>query len=494
MASSRIPPSHRRSRSPAIRSEHELWPGWANNTSSASVIEEDQRSYDEQSLVTDTPDAATDSQAFCGARPEELAGWNGFNLPEYVLANLNRLRFKKPTAAQGELLRILTKRRFNALVASSNKSGRTVGACLSAVVFAQVRVQRGRQCSGSRGRTPAAIILFPSRERALKAHSVVQDLVQGGQLKVARVVGGSPLEPQLKQLRMGCDVLVATPGRLIEVASRYCQSIETELFVMDRADTLLGNFFREDLEELWRKDVVDENTIFACLCKAYSERLEDEVVDFVDDDESLLVSTVALSTKANIRMHRAGMKFQPASGGALDIVIIKEAITVGRRMGKIMVFANNRRQVERLLSKLRDAEGLVVLRGNYTNMERREALHHCESGDTKVIIATDQSANGMKISNIGLVIHAHLPQKAMRGQLDSPFVRFLSRNARAARSGTPGHSISFYRKEDYHLFEDLANHLVRSGQQEMNRVAILNLSESGATIIPSQPWRQHFLT
>ncbi|KAK7555020.1 hypothetical protein IWX47DRAFT_921403 [Phyllosticta citricarpa] len=248
---------------------------------------------------------------------------------------------------------------------------------------------------------------------------------------------------------------------------------------MDHADTLLGNFFHEDLEELWRKDVVDENTIFACLCKAYSERLEDEVVDFVDDDESLLVSTVALSTKANIRMHRAGMKFQPASGGALDIEMIKEAISIGRSMGTIMVFANNRRQ--------------VVLRGNYTNMERREALHHCESGDIKVIIATDQSANGMKISNIDLVIHAHLPQKAMRGQLDSPFVRFLSRNARAARYGTPGHSINFYGKEDNHLFEDLTNHLVRSGQQEMNRIAILNFFKSGATIIPSQPWRQHFL-
>ncbi|KAK8157010.1 P-loop containing nucleoside triphosphate hydrolase protein [Phyllosticta citribraziliensis] len=475
-----------RAPSPAVKSDHDLWPGWAqtsSNTPDASSV----------------PGSATHSQV----TPEPLSSWATFGIPHNMLANLASMGLKEPKVAQSELLRIMETKRSDALVTSPNKSGKTVGACLSAVLFAHKRyMQQGRRAKRFKS-LPTVIVICTTRERATETFKVLKALTRGGPVRAVKVTGDVGWKYQLKQLRMGCDVVVATPGRLIDIVIKGRYPISgTEYLIMDHATALL--------------DIIDENTIFAFLSNFYSKKFGNDVEGFLQDDESLVVSTLASAEAGTMR--RAGMTFMNASDEAVDTQKIREAIdTIGRRTGKAMIFANNRHQIQQLRSMLQGTEGLVVLQGDYiTSAEREAALRRCENKDAKVILATDRSANGIRVSDVELVIHGFLPQ-VTASKRDGPIIRYLARNARAARPSVPkpttqsiaprtanakakptttsrtppGATIAFYRKQDEHLFPDLAYHLLQSGQQQMNRISVINLFNAGATIAPSQTWRRY---
>ncbi|KAK7535787.1 P-loop containing nucleoside triphosphate hydrolase protein [Phyllosticta citribraziliensis] len=486
--------------SDAEKEDLPLWPGWEENTANRAVRDDASSTSALWSELmragepTPAPGPTPRAPSPPPVRPTAYCGWEDLGLPDFLLTNLNWCLWDEPYVVQAQLLRILATK-SHALVTGDPESGKTAGLCLAAITFAHQQSGLEPKKTSRTSSPPTVIILCPTGKRAVATHKALEDLASRGPVKVGVAVGGEDLSPQLRQLQQGCDVLVATPGRLVDIASKGRNNpvAKSKLFIMDHADALLGDFFRETTKELWTKGIVDPNTVFSFVANAYSRQLEDKAAEFLGHDKTFSVSTLASLPKAKSSSKRAGMTFRQVSSVVANIDVVKGSIESIRPTyrNKVIIFANSDLQVDVLRWELRGIKGLVLLWGTESQQGKKEALDRCHSQEARVILTTDASAEGLKISGIGHVVHAWLPRRVKESPLESPFNKFLLRSARAARPGVPGSVLALYRKDDGHLFRDLAFHLVRSGQQELNSKDILNLFKSTAMITPSQIWRRH---
>ncbi|KAK7615316.1 P-loop containing nucleoside triphosphate hydrolase protein [Phyllosticta paracitricarpa] len=412
--------------------------------------------------------------------------WAAFRFPRFLLDNINRLEIENPSNAQKELLRAVDTGRSNFLVASEPSIDRSIGVCMSALSFAHKRHNRAGRIETCRP-VPTVIILCPSQEKAARVYGILKALALKGPISTAMAIGGTSWGAQREQLQAGCDVLVGTPGRLVEIVFEGGHPImDTDLLIMDGVRTLLGDLFTRQIKSLWDHDVFGDNTLFTFVCDRYSDDLEAEVLDFLPAEESFLVSTRA-SPLDLTPMGRINMTFHGKPRPTTDFETSRKIFGVINNIsGKVIIFTNNSAQVDDLQSLLRGIQGLVVLRGSpRAQSEYEEACRACENGNT--IITTDSAAKGITIPGVECVIHAHLPPPASNLEYSPPLVRLIKRIHRIAQSEFAGSSVAFYSQRVQHLFIKLAHHLVRSGQQEETRSALLNRLRQGESITPVHP-------
>ncbi|KAK7535781.1 uncharacterized protein J3D65DRAFT_677581 [Phyllosticta citribraziliensis] len=390
--------------------------------------------------------------------------WAYYRPPQFLLDNLNRLGIWKPSDVQREFLRRYV------------RSGRTQ----------------------ARGAVPTVVVLCPSRQSVLYTFSALKALSLNGPIRAAKAEGFMSLKEQGEQLDAGAEVLVATPGRLWGMIVRGYPLLDAEFVIMNGTRALLYNdVFLSQFQRLFHKrkfpclvrsdrlltksGVFAENALFSFVSCRYSDDLEDDVIDFLEEEDTLLVSTRA-STLATTPMRHTNMAFDP-----IDEVDVETSSKIARTMekmsGKVIIFANMS-QIDALSTFLRGTRRLVVLRDN-NHKGREETCRECESAE--VIITTDSAVKNITIAAVECVIHAGLPPMASESQSCSPVARFFQRNNRIALSEFAGWCLAFYSQRDEHLFVKLAHHLVRSGQQELTRFALLDRFRQGACIAPVHP-------
>lgn len=270
---------------------------------------------------------------------------------------------------------------------------------------------------------PQALVLVPTRELALQVHDVLAPLGQIVGLSVAAVYGGADMERQIKALRRGVDVVIATPGRLIDLGDRGEVSVaEIRILVLDEADRMADLGFMPQVEWVLRRLEQDHQTLLfsATLDGDVDHLVRAYMKDPVRREVASETVTVEEMEHRFLQVHR------------LDKV--KVAAAVCRGVDKVLVFVRTKRGADRLVTQLRK-EGVqaAAIHGDLRQTARERSLGDFAAGKLPVLVATDVAARGLDIDAVDIVVHYDPPEDHKA---------YLHRSGRTARAGVAGVAVT----------------------------------------------------
>ena len=306
-------------------------------------------------------------------------------------------------------------------------------------------LRRHANTSFSPARHPVrALILAPTRELAVQVGDSFRTYGARIPLRYAVVYGGVPIEPQLRELRAGVEILVATPGRLLDHAGQRSVNLsQVEILVLDEADRMLDMGFIADIrriiEMLPRRR---QNLMFSATFSAEIRRLAQSLLH---DPASVDVEpqyTSAESVDQVVYLVDAARKRE-----------LLGTLVRSRNLRQVLVFTRTKVQAGRLASQLdRDGIEAVAIHGDRTQPERERALAAFKQGEVRVLVATDVAARGLDIDDLPLVVNFELPHTAQD---------YVHRIGRTGRAGLTGQAISLAAPEEEEYLREVNRMLKR---------------------------------
>jgi len=272
-------------------------------------------------------------------------------------------------------------------------------------------------------RRPRGLVLVPTRELAKQVCDVLAPLGKVVDRRVHAFYGGVGMEPQIKALRQGVDVVVGTPGRLIDLMERAELSVATvEVLVIDEADRMADMGFMPQVQKLLhRVEVAHQTMLFSATLDGAVKRLVQRYLhDPVFHEVVTLDATVEEMEHRFLEVHQ------------MDKVKVAAAIT--RSVGRTLVFVRTKRGADRLVSQLR-REGLRAgaIHGDLRQTAREKALADFSAGKLPVLVATDVAARGIHVDAVDVVVH-YDPAEDHKA--------YLHRSGRTARAGASGVAVT----------------------------------------------------
>ena len=272
---------------------------------------------------------------------------------------------------------------------------------------------------------PQALILSPTRELALQIHETFMLLSPGTGVRAAVVVGGMSEAGQLKSLRQGAHVIIATPGRLCDFLDRKLVGLAAiRIVVLDESDRMLDMGFLPAVESILKKTLPNRQTLF------FSATLEASVARLIGkhlkDPVRITVGSITKPAE-KIDMHVYEVE-QDRKLALLNHLLVGE-------QGSFLVFARTKRGAERLAKKLHGAGvKATAIHGDRSQNQRNQALRGFQDGQYRVLVATDVAARGIHVDNIAHVVNFDLPQQPED---------FIHRVGRTGRAGARGVASTF---------------------------------------------------
>ena len=318
-------------------------------------------------------------------------------------------------------------------VAGQAQTGTGKTAAFLLVVFNQLLKQR----SEGYGTNPRSLIVAPTRELAIQIHRDALLLGADTGLKSALAYGGVDYDKQRKALLDGVDILIGTPGRLIDYFKQKVYNLKhIEVVVLDEADRMFDLGFIDDIRFLLRRMPPPEKRQSMLFSATLSHRVMELAYEHMNSPETLTVET----EKVTVDLVEQKV-FYPANDEKLSL-LIGLMRTLGAHHS--MVFTNTRAAADRVGRTL-NANGIssAVISGRVRQEQRQKLLKRFHDGDIPVLVATDVAARGLHIPDVTHVFNFDLPQ-------DAP--DYVHRIGRTARLGARGDAISF-------ACEDYAFHL-----------------------------------
>ncbi len=270
---------------------------------------------------------------------------------------------------------------------------------------------------------PFALVLLPTRELALQVHGVLEVLAKAVGLRVAAVYGGADIDRQVALLRKGVEVIIATPGRLIDLGDRGELSVsDVEVLVLDEADRMADMGFMPQVEWVLRRlERPHQTLLFSATLDGAVDRL---VKRYMHDP---VFHEVASSTQTVAAMHHRFLQVHQMDR-------VKVAAAICRAYGKTLCFVRTKRGADRLVEQLaKEGVKSAAIHGDLRQANREKALNDFASGRLPVLVATDVAARGLHIDAVDIVLHYDPPedQKA-----------YLHRSGRTARAGETGVAVT----------------------------------------------------
>ncbi len=266
---------------------------------------------------------------------------------------------------------------------------------------------------------PRGLIMVPTRELATQVKEELDPLLDGKSLTAAAIYGGANIEEQIKGIKRGVDIIVATPGRMIDLLEREEISLQSlEMVVLDEADRMADMGFLPQVEWILRRVERNHQTLL------FSATLDG------------VVNTLIQRYQNNPMMHEVEAKeitVEEMTHRFLHVHErdkVKVAAAIARPVSRTLIFSNTKAGCGRLVRKLLD-EGIraQAIHGDLRQNIREKALDRFASGKLPVLVATDVAARGIHVDGVEVVIHYDPP---------SDHKTYLHRSGRTARAGTDG--------------------------------------------------------
>ncbi|MDD2055239.1 DEAD/DEAH box helicase [Pseudomonas putida] len=348
-------------------------------------------------------------------------------LIEPLLRALETLGYQTPTPVQAQAIPAVLAGR-DLMAAAQTGTGKTAG---FAVPLLQLLTTQGPKVAANSVR---ALILVPTRELAEQVHESVRQYAENLPLSTYAVYGGVSINPQMMKLRKGVDVLVATPGRLLDLFRQNALKFnQLQTLVLDEADRMLDLGFSEELSNIYR--VLPKKRQTLLFSATFSDDIRLLAGQMLNDPLSIEVSprnVAASSVKQWVVT--VDKKRKPE----LFSHLLRK-----NRWKQVLVFAKTRNGVDALVEKLQgqgvNADGI---HGDKPQATRQRALDRFKASEIQILVATDVAARGLDIEDLPLVVNFDLPIVAED---------YIHRIGRTGRAGATGEAISLVCADEVNL-------------------------------------------
>ena len=296
-----------------------------------------------------------------------------------------------------------------------------------------------------------ALVLTPTRELAVQVHDSIRTYGKHAKLASTVIYGGAGMSPQIDAMRRGVDILVATPGRLIDHIERGTARLgEVELLVLDEADRMLDMGFLPAIKRILNRLPSKRQTLL--FSATFEDSIKKLALEFMRDPREVQIA--ARNTVAELVKHIA----HPVDAVRKRDLLVD--ILSQRWQDQILVFGKTKHGCNRLAEQL-EKSGItaVAIHGNKSQSQRLKALADFKSGKARVLVATDVAARGLDIPLLPLVINFDLPMVAED---------YVHRIGRTGRAGASGEAISLVSPDEGNLLR--AIHRVLKADIEMQEV------------------------
>jgi ATP-dependent RNA helicase RhlE len=358
--------------------------------------------------------------------------FENLNLITPILNALKAEGYEKPTPIQAKAIPIILKNQ-DLLGCAQTGTGKTAA---FAIPILQLLSSENSNNKGQR--KIRSLIVTPTRELAIQIEESFNNYGKNLPLKHAVIFGGVPQNPQVNKLKAGVDVLVATPGRLLDLIGQGIISLNhIEIFVLDEADRMLDMGFIHDIQKLLRILPSERQSLFfSATMPASIMVLASEILNDPEKVEVTPVSSTAETIQQEVYMVDAQNKRQ-----LLVHVIEKEDVD------SILVFTRTKHGADKIVKYLSSKDVKAeAIHGNKSQNARQKALSNFKSKETKVLIATDIAARGIDIDELAFVINYEIPNIAET---------YVHRIGRTGRAGAKGKAVSFCDIEELEFLTDI---------------------------------------
>jgi ATP-dependent RNA helicase RhlE len=373
-----------------------------------------------------------------------------------VCSPLHRLGYAQPTPVQAKAIPVVLEGR-DLLARAETGSGKTAAFGLPLIDKLLVRGARPR----GGDRRPRALVLVPTRELALQIDEALRAYGASLRLRSAVVVGGVAMGPQLKALQQGIDVLVATPGRLIDHLDRRSVDLSAiEVLTLDEADRMLDMGFLPPLRRIL--GVLPRGRQTLLLSATFSKEVTELSAQFTRDPFTVDV------TSGNRVAARVAHRVHPVSQDRKRELLLH--IVGGGRNRQTLVFCRTKHGSNRVCEHLsRAGVRAAAIHGNKSQGARTRALSDFKAGRITVLVATDLAARGLDIEQLPIVINYELPMVAHD---------YIHRVGRTGRAGASGEAVSLVSHDE----RDLLGGIQRLLGEPIDVVAVAGFAPGPATL------------
>jgi len=368
-----------------------------------------------------TPDSPSPDDA-ASSKVNAVIAFRELDLPESLLKATDDLGFSHCTEIQGLSLPVIAQGRDVAAQAQTG-TGKTAAFLLGS--FARLLA---REPEERRKDQPRMLVIAPTRELAIQIKNDADSLGQHTGLKSAVVYGGIDYDKQRKELAEGVDVLIGTPGRLIDYFKQKIFDLKKlEICVLDEADRMFDLGFIADIRFLLRRMPPPEERLSMLFSATLSHRVMELAYEHMDNPEPIKTETTGV-TADGVRQ----ALYQPATDEKIPLLL---GLLDSLKPPRSIIFVNTKRAAEKIESFLMGNDiACGTLSGDVRQNKRQRILADFTAGKLPVLIATDVAARGLHIDDVSHVFNYDLPQQAED---------YVHRIGRTARAGTQGVAVSF---------------------------------------------------
>ena len=337
-------------------------------------------------------------------------------LSQNVLTAVDNLGYTEPTPVQAQAIPLALEGR-DIIAAAKTGTGKTAAFSLPSL---------DRLGKAQRKKSPAMLVITPTRELAMQIQEVCQVIAKARGLRVANVVGGVKIEPQIDRLARGVDVLIATPGRLIDLMNQRAVDLsDVQILVLDEADRMLDMGFLPSVRRIVEATPSTRQTLL------FSATIDDSVLGQVDtmlDDPAIVQIAAKGETADTVEQYLA--RVPHALKPDLLAALLKE-----RGHERVIVFARTRHRADAACRKLKRAGyHAEAIHSDRSQNQRKRALENFANGTTDILVATDVLARGIDVDEVSYVVNYDVPTQAED---------YVHRIGRTGRAGAEGFAVTF---------------------------------------------------
>ena len=366
--------------------------------------------------------------------PSAIESFEDMSLCRDVMADIKFREYDKPSPIQAQAIPVILSGR-DVLGCAETGSGKTAAFSIPMVQHAL------NQAPLRQGDGPFAIVMAPTRELAQQIEVEAKTFSRSSKgFRTAIVVGGTNMHEQRSALRGGVQVIVATPGRLIDHLQQGNTNLSRVSFVvLDEADRMLDMGFEPQIREvLMNLPTPHQTLLFSATMPSEVEVLASE---YLQKPVKVKVGTTSAPT-ANVSQHLEKVVDAEKVNRLVAMLIGEkvEAAKLGTDMPMTVVFVERKNRADEI-AELLNAEGVpsAALHGGRSQGEREAALHDYKTGRCSVLVATDVAARGLDVKGVAHVVNMDLPRS---------FEDYVHRIGRTGRAGMSGRSTSYYTDRD----------------------------------------------
>lgn len=390
--------------------------------------------------------------------PNPIQYFNDVELPEYVVREIQKQNYQAPTPIQAQGWPIaLSGNNFVGIARTG--SGKTLGFILPAIIHIN------NQPSLKRGDGPIALVLAPTRELAQQILTVAKDFGSSSRIRSTCLFGGAPKGPQIRDLQNGCELVIATPGRLLDILNMGKTNLHRCTYlVLDEADRMLDMGFEPQMRKIINQIRPDRQTLM--WSATWPKEVRKLAGDFLQSFVHLTVGSTNLSANHNILQIVDVCDDRDKEDKLMKLLNEMHQ----QNTEKTIVFCETKRKVDNVTRLMRRSGWpAMCIHGDKSQEERDWVLKEFRSGKAPILVATDVAARGLDVDDVKFVINV---------DFSNGIEDYVHRIGRTGRSNKTGTAYTFFTRQNGKHAKDLVAIL-----QEANQVvspALMELSMTGA--------------